>query len=62
VLVVTGDDTLIWTPSPVAWPTFGLLPALALVPLLAPLVRRPVLPAAAPAADARIRPTKVAPA
>lgn len=43
-LVMTGDGTLAWTPSPVAWPAFGVLPALAFIPLLAPLARRPVLP------------------
>ena len=49
-LIITGDDTLTWTPSPVAWPAFGVLPALAFVPLLAPLSRRPSLPTPVPVA------------
>jgi len=49
-LIIAGDDTLTWTPSPVAWPAFGVLPALAFVPLLAPLSRRPSLPTPVPVA------------
>jgi energy-coupling factor transport system permease protein len=52
VLVVTGDDTLTWSPSPVAWPTLGIIPALAFLPLLSPLARRPAL-----AGDAAPSPT-----
>ncbi len=61
VLVLTGDDTLTWSPSPVAWPTFGLLPALAFLPLLAPLTRRPVLRSVEPATDPRPRSTSPEP-
>jgi energy-coupling factor transport system permease protein len=61
LLVVGGDDTLTWTPSPVAWPAFGALPALAFVPLLAPLTRRPVLPVThAATTEGRARPPEVA--
>jgi hypothetical protein len=64
VLVITGDDTLTWTPSPVAWPTLGILPALAFLPLLSPLARRPALAAdATPSPTASTsRPAEVAPA
>ncbi len=31
-----GDSSLVWFASPLAWPTLHLLPALALLPLLAP--------------------------
>jgi hypothetical protein len=41
VLVAAGDTTLTWTPSPVAWPDVDLLAVMALLPLLAPLARRP---------------------
>jgi energy-coupling factor transport system permease protein len=37
-----GDSSLVWFASPLAWPTLHLLPALALVPLLAPVLLRPV--------------------
>ena len=40
-----GDSSLVWFASPLAWPTLHLLPALALLPLLAP--------ALVPAPDAR---------
>jgi hypothetical protein len=31
-----GDSSLVWFASPLAWPTLHVLPALALLPLLAP--------------------------
>jgi energy-coupling factor transport system permease protein len=42
---LAGEDSLTWNTSPLDWPTFEPLVALALVPLLIPLVR---LPAPAP--------------
>jgi energy-coupling factor transport system permease protein len=36
-----GDSSLVWFASPLAWPTLHLLPALALVPLLAPALLPP---------------------
>lgn len=36
-----GDASLVWTPSPLRWPAVHLVAVLALVPLLAPLARRP---------------------
>ncbi len=47
VLSIAGDNTLTWTPSPVRWPAFDILPALALIALLAPLTRRPITNASA---------------
>jgi energy-coupling factor transporter transmembrane protein EcfT len=42
LFVITGDDsTFVWTPSPVRWPQVEPLAALALLPLLTPLVRAP---------------------
>ncbi|MCZ7527976.1 MAG: energy-coupling factor transporter transmembrane protein EcfT [Acidimicrobiia bacterium] len=41
VLALTGDGSLTWTASPLRWPTFGILPALTLAGLLAPLALRP---------------------
>jgi energy-coupling factor transport system permease protein len=42
---LAGEDSLVWHTSPLHWPTFEPLVALALVPLLVPLVR---LPSSAP--------------
>lgn len=42
LLSVVGDDSLTWDASPLRWPTFQLLPALAIGLLLVPLARRPV--------------------
>ncbi len=42
-----GEDSLTWVPSPLRWPTFEPLVALALIPLLVPLVRTPRPPSAA---------------
>ncbi len=42
-----GNDSLTWNASPLHWPTFEPLVALALIPLLAPLVRTPRPPTAA---------------
>ena len=42
VISATGNDTLAWFASPLRWPRFDPLVAIALLPLLAPLVRRPV--------------------
>jgi energy-coupling factor transport system permease protein len=47
VLSLAGADSLVWSTSPLHWPTFQPLVALALVPLLVPLVRTPA-PAARP--------------
>lgn len=44
-LSVAGDDTLVWTVSPLRWPSLGLLPLLALGALLAPVLLPPPLPA-----------------
>ncbi len=41
VLRVRDDASLVWTPSPLQWPAVHLLPILALIPLLAPMARRP---------------------
>lgn len=40
-LTVAGDTSLTWSAQPLTWPQVGLLPLLALVPLLAPMARRP---------------------
>ncbi len=40
-LTVTGNESLAWYASPVAWPRFDPVVALALAPLLAPLTRLP---------------------
>jgi energy-coupling factor transport system permease protein len=40
LLTVIGDESLAWDASPLRWPTFQLLPALAIALLLAPLARR----------------------
>ncbi len=53
---VIGDDTLTWNASPLTWPGLHLVVALALVPLLAPLVRLPapaIVPGSAPAPTGR---------
>jgi energy-coupling factor transport system permease protein len=41
LLTVLGDESLSWGASPLRWPAFHLLPALAIGLLLAPLMRRP---------------------
>ena len=52
-----GNPTLSWNASPLAWPRFDPLIALALVPLLAPLVRRPAhAPAPVPRSSVRSAP------
>ena len=38
-LALGGDSSLVWRASPLRWPTFDPLVALALVPLLAPMAR-----------------------
>jgi energy-coupling factor transport system permease protein len=35
---IAGDDSLVWTASPLRWPEFHLLPALSLVPLCTPIL------------------------
>jgi energy-coupling factor transport system permease protein len=40
LLIVLGDESLSWGASPLRWPAFHLLPALAIGLLLAPLSRR----------------------
>jgi energy-coupling factor transport system permease protein len=47
LLGFAGNDTLTWRTSPVQWPTFDPFVALALVPLLAPMLRTPRPPSAA---------------
>ncbi len=37
VVAVVGDTSLVWAPSPVAWPALHAAPVLALLPLLAPV-------------------------
>ena len=36
-----GDSSLVWFANPLAWPTLHVLPALALLPLLVPVLLRP---------------------
>jgi energy-coupling factor transport system permease protein len=43
VASAAGDDSLTWITSPLRWPDLHVLPALALIPLLAPFVTRPNL-------------------
>jgi energy-coupling factor transport system permease protein len=38
---VVGDRSLVWFASPLAWPALHVLPALALLPLLVPVLLRP---------------------
>ena len=40
-LTLAGDRSLAWSAEPLTWPQVGVLPLLALVPLLAPMARRP---------------------
>ena len=47
-LSAAGNPTLAWYASPVAWPRFDPLVAVALIPLLAPLARRAPAPAVNP--------------
>lgn len=42
VLGLAGVDSLVWSTSPLHWPRFDPLVAIALLPLLVPLVRTPV--------------------
>jgi energy-coupling factor transport system permease protein len=53
IVSAVGNDTLAWFASPLRWPRFDPVVALALVPLLAPLVRRPVAARADTRATAR---------
>ena len=55
LLALSGNGTLAWHASPLHWPTFDPLVGLALLPLLAPLVRASAVAAAAqlPPAPAR---------
>ena len=53
VVSAIGNDTLAWFASPLRWPRFDPVVALALLPLLAPLVRRPVEARATASAVAR---------
>jgi len=41
VCSIAGDGTLFWSASPLRWPALHAVPALALLPLLVPLVARP---------------------
>jgi hypothetical protein len=38
---VVGDSSLVWYANPLAWPALHVLPSLALLPLLAPVMIRP---------------------
>ena len=40
VCSIAGDDSLFWYTSPLRWPTLDVLPALALLPLLVPVMLR----------------------
>jgi energy-coupling factor transport system permease protein len=65
LLSLSGNDSLVWRTSPLHWPTFEPLVALALVPLLAPLLRTPRPPtdairAGIDLADAELLPEPVA--
>jgi energy-coupling factor transport system permease protein len=42
---LAGDGSLVWFANPLTWPALHALPALALVPLLAPVAFRPPVPA-----------------
>ncbi len=42
---IAGDTSLVWFASPLAWPALHVLPAMALLPLLAPVVIKPPVPA-----------------
>lgn len=41
---VVGDNSLVWFANPLSWPALHVLPALALLPLLAPVLIRPPAP------------------
>jgi hypothetical protein len=56
LLSLAGAESLVWSTSPLRWPEFEPLPALALVPLLAPLARMPT-PDGRPAVDLAIAPS-----
>jgi energy-coupling factor transport system permease protein len=51
IISLVGNDSLLWAPSPITWPSFDPVVAIALLPLLAPLLR---LPSTAPAHDGEI--------
>jgi energy-coupling factor transport system permease protein len=53
IVSAVGNDTLTWYASPLRWPRFDPVVGLALVPLLAPLVRRPHTVAATSTTPAR---------
>jgi hypothetical protein len=38
---ITGDTSLMWFANPLTWPALHVLPAVALLPLLAPVFLRP---------------------
>jgi energy-coupling factor transporter transmembrane protein EcfT len=61
-LSLAGDSSLSWTPSPLRWPTLHVLPVLALLGLLNPLLRRPAPAPAAPTARRAGAPVTDAPA
>jgi energy-coupling factor transport system permease protein len=56
VASIAGDDSLVWTASPLRWPEFHLLPALALIPLCAPLLAAASLFGRLPGPEARQSP------
>jgi energy-coupling factor transport system permease protein len=41
---IVGDSSLVWFANPLSWPALHVLPALALLPLLAPVMIRPPAP------------------
>jgi hypothetical protein len=42
---IAGDSSLAWVANPLSWPALHVFPALALLPLLAPVLIRPPAPA-----------------
>ena len=62
IISLAGDDSLSWVASPLHWPSLHVLPVVALVGLLAPLLRLPVPVPATVAAAAPALPGPVTPA
>jgi hypothetical protein len=40
VIAIVGDGSLVWYASPLRWPALHVLPLLALLPLLVPVLAR----------------------
>jgi energy-coupling factor transport system permease protein len=51
LLAIAGDSSLTWDASPLRWPAFHAVPAIAIGLLLAPLARRPARPAVGAPSD-----------